>query len=74
MAKKNVGIIIPMYIEPNGSVSSFLKAARDPCVKKEYAALVKRLKADPTTVGAKLRRATWGEKSLDGILEELQKA
>ena len=69
---KGTKIIVPMLLEPNGNVSSFLKLAKNPEVKKEYTKLVKRLNADPKNVSKKLREVTWGRKTLDDIFEELQ--
>lgn len=71
--RAKTSFIVPMYVEPNGTVGKFLKLARAPETQREYVKLVKKLKTNPKEVGKKLREVTWGGKSADDIFEELVK-
>jgi len=71
--KRGPGIIIPTYIETNGSVKHFLKLAQAPETQKAYQRLLKDLKAKPEEAAKKLREVTWGRKSVDEVMVELEK-
>lgn len=70
--KGKFAVIVPTLIEPNGNVKRFLEVARSPKVQKMYEDLVKRLKCRPEDMGRKIREVTWGKKSVDEILSEVE--
>jgi effector-binding domain-containing protein len=71
--KEKTALIVPCYMEPNGTVGRFLKLAKAPETRREYAKLIKKLKTNPKEVGRKLREVTWEGKTADDIFEELVK-
>ena len=54
-------------------VDRFIKLAKAPETQKEYAELLRKLKAEPKEVGRKLRKATWGEMNADEIWDTVNK-
>lgn len=71
MKREKIGLIVPMYIEPNGKMKSFMKVAKDPKTVEEYQKFMKRLKANPINFSKKLREYAWKGKTLDDIEKEL---
>lgn len=71
MKKEKFGLIVPMYVEPNGKMKSFMKVARDPKTIEEYRKFMEKLKANPLNFSKKLREYVWKGKTLDDIEKEL---
>ncbi len=73
MAKKlPTAFIVPKVHIPNGDVSRIVKILEDPKTIRGYEAMLKKIGAKGSAeAGAKLRKATWGNKSGSDICEEL---
>ena len=71
MGKQKFGLIVPMYVEPNGKMRSFMKVAKNPRTIQEYQKFMGKLKANPLNFSKKLREYAWKGKTLDDIEKEL---
>ncbi|MBI2084127.1 MAG: hypothetical protein HYT70_00735 [Candidatus Aenigmarchaeota archaeon] len=71
MGKRKLGLIPPMYVEPNRKMKNFMKVAKYPKTIREYKDLMKSLKASPRNFSKKLREYTWKGKTVADIEKEL---